>query len=392
MTTSTPIFTISPRPGRQQHRRRWRVVLVGVVTFLVAAAVVAGHVTLGYYAELPGQAQPVTALVTVPRGRAHHLRGTILLTDIAVASVNALEYVPDELSSTTTLVPTSVLTGGLPAREFDLEGTVDMEEAQMTAEAVALRQLGYPVPERDGGVTLYAIIPGTPAYHSLHVGDVVTAVDGVPTLDPPALVAAIGRYRPGQSVTLSIGSVTDPAATHPVTVRLGSQRRHGALRPVLGIPYSLSAGSDGMGTQAVYSMPLHLAINSDGIGGPSAGLALTLGLLDRLGGGDLTGGRVVAATGTIDPNGAVGEIGGLPQKTVAVERAHASVFLVPAAQAAVARAHATPGLQVIGVRSLSQALSALRRLGGHLGAAAAGPVPGPDGHSVPADWSSSPWS
>lgn len=392
MTTSNSTPTISPPPGRQSHRHHWPAVLVGLLVVLILAAAVASHVTLGYYAELPGQAQPVTSLITVPRGRADHLHGSILLTDIAVASVNALQFLPDELSSTTTVVPSADLTGGLPAREFDLEGTVDMEEAQMTAEAVALRQLGYPVPERNGGVTLYALVPGTPAYRSLQVGDVVTAVDGVPTLDPPALVAAVDRHRPGQSVTLSVGSVADPSAAHPVTLRLGAQRDGSTIRPILGIPYSLATGADGMGTQPVYTMPLHLAIDSDGIGGPSAGLAFTLGLLDRLGGGDLTGGRVVAATGTIDPNGAVGEIGGLPQKTVAVERAHASVFLVPAAQVAIARAHATAGLQVIGVRSLSQALAVLRHLGGRLGAAATGPVPGPDGHSVPTDWPSSPWS
>lgn len=392
MTTSNSIPTITPCRGGRHRRRRWPAVLVGLATLLVAAAVVASHVTLGYYAELPGQAQPVGALITVPRSRADRLHGSILLTDIAVTSVNALQFLPDELSSTTTVVPADALTGGLPAREFDREGTVDMEEAQMTAEAVALRQLGYPVPERNAGVTLYAIVPGTPAYRALEVGDVVTAVDGVPTVDPPALVAAVDRYRPGQSVTLSIGSVADPTVTHPVTVRLGAQREGRVVRPVLGIPYSLATDSDGMGTQPLYTMPLHLAIDSEGIGGPSAGLAFTLGLLDRLGGGDLTDGRVVAATGTIDPNGAVGEIGGLPQKTVAVEQAHASVFLVPAAQADIARAHAAPDLQVIGVRTLSQALAALRRLGGHLAAAATGPMPGPDGHSVPADWQSSPWS
>lgn len=391
MTTSSPTLPAAPRAPVRRHR--WPSAVLAVAVVLAAAAVVADHVTLPYYAEVPGTAQAVTGLIGVPRGSGSHLHGRILLTDVGVVeNVTALAYIPDRLSSDTTLVPTDDLTGGLPTAEFSAEGTVEMQEAQATAEAVALRQLGYAVPETDVGVTLWAILPGTPAYRALKVGDVITAVDGTPTTSPAALVAAIRQHQPGQTVTLSVGTVAHPTTTRPVTVTLAGQRQDGVEEPILGIPYGTQADSDGMGTQAVYDFPVRLSLRSDDIGGPSAGLSFTLGILDALAGGDLTGGRVVAATGTIDPTGAVGEIGGLPQKTVAVERAHASVFLVPAAQASVARAHATAGLTVLGVTSLEQALDDLRRLGGHLGRAADGPPPGPGGHAVPAQWQSSPWS
>ncbi len=374
-------------------RRRWPLVVAIVVLVVVLAVVVASRVTLSYYALVPGRAQPVTGLIAVPRAHDHAVHGELLLTDVGVEQVTALMYLPDRLwQKATTVVPASDLTGGLPASEFGPQGTVDMQEAQLTAEAVAFRQLGYSVPETDAGVVLYAILPGTPAYRSLAVGDVVTAVDGVPVRSPSALVAAIRSHRPGQRVTLSVGTVTHPTATHAVTLRLSGQRENGVEEPILGIPYSQLPASSGMGTQPVYQFPFQVSLSADGIGGPSAGLAFTLGLLDRLSGGEITGGRTVAATGTIDPNGAVGEIGGLPQKTVAVERAHASVFLVPAAQVAQAKAEATPGLTVLGVRTLQQALSDLQRLGGHLGAAATGPPAGPGGHAVPAEWQSAPWS
>ena len=76
-----------------------------------------------------------------------------------------------------------------------------------------------------------------------------------------------------------------------------------------------------------YPFPVH--INVTNIGGPSAGLAMTLGVIDALDKGSLTGGRTVAATGTIDSQGNVGDVGGVPQKTVAVENAGASIFFVP---------------------------------------------------------------
>lgn len=390
MTTSDA--TVAPPPTRSARRRRWPWVVSVAVLVLAMAALVADHVPLSYYAEVPGVAQPVTGLITVPAARDHRLHGSLLLTDVGVEPVTALSYLFDLFGKATTLVPTSDLTGGLPTSEFDAEGTVEMQEAQATAEAVALRQLGYAVPERDVGVTLFAIIPGTPAYQKLHVGDVIASLDGTPTTNPAALVAAIHQHRPGQVVDLQVGTVAHPTVTHQVQVTLAGQRQNGVLEPILGIPYSQARDADGMGTQAVYSMPVPLSLSSDGIGGPSAGLAFTLGILDRLAGGDITGGRIVAATGTIDPDGSVGEIGGLPQKTVAVERAHASVFLVPAAQVAQARAAASPGLTVLGVSTLQQALNDLRRLGGHLGAAANGPPAGPAGHQVPAQWPSSPWS
>lgn len=391
MTTSWT--TLPPAPTDVRPRPRWPMAVLAILVVVVAALAVADSVTVPYYAEVPGVAQPVTGLIKVPAGAGHRLHGKVLLTDVGlVEDVSALAYLRDRLSSTTTLVPTDDLTEGLPAKEFDAEGTVEMEEAQATAKAVALRQLGYQVPETDVGVTLFAIAPGTPAYRSLRVGDVITSVDGAPTTSPAALVAAIHQHRPGQVVDLSVGTVAAPTVTHQVQVRLKGEEEAGVLQPELGVYYTTAPDSDGMGTQAVYDDPLALSLNADNIGGPSAGLAFTLGILDRLAGGDLTGGRIVAATGTIDPTGAVGEIGGLPQKTVAVEQAHASVFLVPAAQVGQAEAHATPGLTVLGVRTLQQALDDLRRLGGHLGAAATGPPPGPGGHAVPAQWQSSPWS
>jgi PDZ domain-containing protein len=124
-------------------------------------------------------------------------------------------------------------------------------------------------------------------------------------------------------------------------------------------------------TQFTYVLPFHVSVEVGDIGGPSAGLALTLALLDALSNGKLTGGHVIATTGTIAPNGAVGPIGGVKQKTVAVEKAGAKLFLVPSDQGNQtnyldAKAAASPGLKVEGVSSLAQALQDIKRFGGQL--------------------------
>ena len=106
-----------------------------------------------------------------------------------------------------------------------------------------------------------------------------------------------------------------------MTLRLARAKEDGKVIPLIGIVE--------MGTQPEYDFPFPIKINSDEIGGPSAGLAWTLGIINTLSGGHLTGGLTIAASGTIRPDGSVGDVGGVEQKTVAVERAGATVFFVP---------------------------------------------------------------
>lgn len=107
---------------------------------------------------------------------------------------------------------------------------------------------------------------------------------------------------------------------------------------------------------------LHLA----DIGGPSAGLLFALGIVDKLdgdgSGGDLTGGRTIAGTGTIAENGEVGPVGGVSLKTRAAGRDGATVFLVPKAECGDASAELPKGMRLIPVTTLKGAVSALRAL------------------------------
>ncbi len=106
-----------------------------------------------------------------------------------------------------------------------------------------------------------------------------------------------------------------------------------------------SSDSSSLYTQQGWDYPFSVTVNLNNIGGPSAGLAFTLGILDSLSGGGLTGGKTIAATGTICADGSVGEVGGVPQKTVAVENAGAKVFLVPEAELSQAKSKANSSLR-----------------------------------------------
>ncbi|NJP68165.1 hypothetical protein [Streptomyces spiramenti] len=111
---------------------------------------------------------------------------------------------------------------------------------------------------------------------------------------------------------------------------------------------------------------VEIGLRLEDVGGPSAGLLFSLGIIDLLRGdgegGDLTGGLVVAGTGTIAPDGTVGSVGGVPLKTHAARRDGADVFLVPAAECADAAGNRPEGLRLIPVATLDDALSGLRAL------------------------------
>ncbi|OEV02869.1 S16 family serine protease [Streptomyces oceani] len=102
------------------------------------------------------------------------------------------------------------------------------------------------------------------------------------------------------------------------------------------------------------------------VGGPSAGLLFSLGIIDKLdgdgAGGDLTGGRTIAGTGTIEANGEVGPVGGVPLKTKAAKRDGATVFLVPEAECADARSEKPDGLRLVPVSTLDGAVDSLKAL------------------------------
>jgi PDZ domain-containing protein len=187
--------------------------------------------------------------------------------------------------------------------------------------------------------------------------DVITAVDGRPVRSAEQLTAAIRSHRPGTRVAVTVRRGRRSETLHPVLTHLPAQGGHPAQ------PHTAFLGVE-VQDDTTYTLPFDVHIDVGNIGGPSAGLALTLGLLDTLSGGRLTGGHTVAATGTITPTGQVGPVGGVAQKSVAITRAGARLFLVPPDEYRTALRRVGAGVKVEEVTSLAQALADLRAIGG----------------------------
>jgi PDZ domain-containing protein len=348
---------VRPTPGGRRHTVRW--VLWGVALVVVVGVFVASRINLDYYAIQPGTAQSVQPFITVPPGKGHPVAVPVLLTDVEEARVTALSYLFFKLQSDTALYSVPSVTGGVSPAELDAQGALQMSQAETAAKVASLRHLGYAVPGTPVGAVIAGTFPGTPAYGVLNVGDVVTAVDGKPTPSALALTTALTPYGSGQSVTFTVRR-NGTAAPGPVTLTL---RR--TVVDVDGEKVVVSVGIEPQ-DQIDYTYPFPVSIDVVNIGGPSAGLAMTLGVIDTLSGGQLTGGHKVAATGTMDALGDVGDVGGVAQKTVAVENAGATIFLVPPQEYGAAKSKDRSGLKIYAVTTLDQALRVLAANGGRV--------------------------
>jgi PDZ domain-containing protein len=111
-----------------------------------------------------------------------------------------------------------------------------------------------------------------------------------------------------------------------------------------------------------YDFPVKIKLALGDVGGPSGGMMFALGIIDRLTPGQLTGGKHIAGTGTIDPSGNVGPIGGIRHKLFGAANAGATIFLAPEANCDEVIGHVPSGLTVVKVKTLSEAKTSLEKI------------------------------
>ncbi|MGH3320466.1 MAG: YlbL family protein [Streptosporangiaceae bacterium] len=215
-----------------------------------------------------------------------------------------------------------------------------MRQSQNAATAAALRELGIPI-----RVKVRSAEKGYPARGTLRKGDVITAVDGKKVTTEEEVADAVTAHKPRDRVHMTIGRNGERRR-----VTVGTTTAHDRThRTVIGVVLT-------------YAYPFKVRIRLPDVGGPSAGMMFALGIIDKLTPGSLTGGRFVAGTGTIKPDGDVGMIGGITQKMIGARRAGATVFLTPAKNCAEAAEAAPDGLRLVKVKTLHGALRALKAL------------------------------
>lgn len=302
------------------------------------------------YLILPDEASPLAPLVEVEGERKPDDEGGIYYVDVIVRKASlAEEQISALRPDGADAVPAhAIVPPGSSFQERREQNLRAMDRSQQIAAAVALRELGYDVGSAPEGALVVAVADDAPAAGKLEPGDVIVAVDGTEVATPDGLRRLIGRHEVGETVRLRVR-----AGETTRTVEVGTiASPDDADQPIVGIQVEQFAEVD---------VPIDVEIDLGNVGGPSAGLAFALDLVEELRGG-VDRGNVVAATGELQLDGTVSPVGGLKQKTIGARRAGADVFLVPAGDnAAEARRHAD-GLRIIAVESFQQALQELATL------------------------------
>ena len=328
------------------HRRLWRAAFHAAAAALVAWA--AFVVPLPLIEYVPGTPTSIPTLIEVEGTETTELDGDLLLLTVlfrqqpTMPALAALLSAERELVPEREVYPPDIDRGEILrlererfARQFDVAAAVGAAAAGVETELVT-------------EVVVVQVLPGSPASGELTPGDVVVAVDGSP-LDSAEELQALSRAgSEGDRFTLTVRHAD---RERDVTLELATFG--GVTEPRLGIGIQTAVDEA--------RLPFDVSLREGTrIGGPSAGLMVAVTMYDLLSEEDLLAGRVIAGTGSLDADGRVGPVGGVPEKLRAAERVGAELVLVPSAQLDLIGDRIPEGLKVVGVADLAEALEALR--------------------------------
>jgi Lon-like protease len=310
---------------------------------LLIAVFALGFFRLPYYALGPGPARDVTPLISFEGPERYDTSGHLIMTTVRWYQVTPLRAVATWLRPDWRLVPESDLyPPDTTHEEVDKRAISDMDRSKIDAASVVLSLLtSYPKSHGDG-VLIESTYPGCPADGHLFPGDLVRTIDGRTVSTTRAASKAIDAAGSDEVIDFSVkagGQITDVELTRSKCVK-GDPEPH-------------------VGVNMVDAFPFDISIQSGDVGGPSAGLMYALGLYELMTPGDLTAGRIVAGTGTIDTDGRVGPIGGIADKVVAARESGASLFLAPQGNIGELEGVDAGGMEIVSVGTFEDALRAL---------------------------------
>jgi PDZ domain-containing protein len=300
------------------------------------------------YIFLPDRAHPVEPLVRVPGGHKDS-RGGIYFVDIFVRKASLIERLWPGIHEGAELVPPAALLGpGVTDKQRVAAAQLEMTRSQQIAAAVALRAAGYRVRAQPTGALIEQVATDAPAAGKLLPTDVIVAAAQQRVRTPADLRRIVGKRRPGDTVRFSVRR-----GSHLVQVVLRTiADPHQPKRAIIGVFVDQAA---------FIKLPLNVKIDAGDVGGPSAGLAFALDVLEQLG-TDVDHGRRIAATGQLELDGAVTAVGGIKQKTIGVRHSGIHIFLVPAGENAAEAQPYAHGVRIVPVHSFRQALRKLATL------------------------------
>lgn len=314
---------------------------------------------LPYVMESPGPTVNTTGsvqdtpVITIAGAESYPVtEGQLLLTTVSTlgtpdSPIGSQQVLQGLLDQSRLLVPVEDVYGDQDEDEVSEEQQQAMLDSQTSAAAAALQTLGYEVPMT---LTVAGTSEDSTAAGLLQAGDVLVAItrgdERTELPDFKTLTDYLRGVAPNTEVTMEFTRDGEAAtATFATSARDAGDERPGSQ---LGIYISTDV-----------QLPVDVQFDLDNIGGPSAGTMFALGVVDLMTEGNLTGGHVIAGTGTMSVDGYVGAIGGIRQKMVGAARDGAEYFLAPVANCTEVVGQEPDGMDVFAVETLDEAVAAV---------------------------------
>lgn len=288
-----------------------RILLILLVLLIVA------FIPTPYYLYQPGPIEALQPKIKVEDGHTNEKGSFYLTTILSVKAMNPYILAYGLVAPHTEIVKEEEVKGDLTDAEYSKLLDFMMKDSKQNALVAAFKQAGENVEIDYQGIFVSAILPDTPSSNVLRIGDVITSIDGKKMVEATEFISYIKENK----------RAGDTAA---LTITRGKKERRETIKMVSLDPTSNKVGI-GIVPEEEFTatVPRKVDIESEDIGGPSAGLMFSLEILNQLTTEDLTKGYKIAGTGTIDHNGKVGQIGGITHKITAASQEGADIFFTP---------------------------------------------------------------
>jgi PDZ domain-containing protein len=336
---------------------KWPWVVAGILIAVGLAIALLWPITLPYYTLSPGPVYDTSDFVTVDGGDTADA-GELFFLTVSLKEANAFEWAAAHFDDSVDIRPReNIRPTGVSPEQLRRESLAAMEQSKNDAIYVALTQLGYDVTLVGTGALVIDTVPDSGADGILFPNDVIVEMNGQTVAFRSDIIAQLTDLSVGDVVTMLVErpqeDLADVFDDQMVEITLG-ENPDNPERPLIGILLE--------NNEPIVEFPVEVSIDSQNIGGPSAGMMFTLQIIDQLSPEPLTKGFRIAGTGTISRDGTVGPIGGVRQKVYGAIDAGARAVLVPADNYDDALDAAGGAIEVVRVGTIDDALAFLESL------------------------------
>lgn len=292
-----------------------KILLIGSISLATILLWLALLFPLPYYIESPGGASDIRSVLTV-NDKKDEAEGSYNFVYVAVRRATAVQLLMAYFDKNSDIYTAEEITGGSNSKDYERINQFYMVTSQNLAKYQALKLAKKEVSMEFLGVYVLNLADKSTFKGHLNIADTVTGVNHKTFKNSKELIQYVGGLKLGETVSVQ-------------GIRQDQQLKFSTTGKII----KLENGKNGIGIGLVdhteVSSQIPIQFQTDGIGGPSAGLMFTLAIYTQLANPDLRDGRIIAGTGTIEQDGSVGDIGGADKKVLSAAKAGASIFFVP---------------------------------------------------------------